>query len=229
MTGLAAIASSYNGLLITAERAAAVFQEARQGGLLRCTTPTAMPPPRFWLFCAPIWMRTRLTLKPCRRRIIANWAGVLQHVLDTVQAAHDLGLRVEAVTPGRSPGSTILRVPVGGRALSGKGVSPNIPWHVTGFHPDYKMTRRPGDQRCCAAACRRYWPGGRLALCARRQPAGPGRLAGRHGVPALPGPVWCAAAATPCWNRLTRAHTCPRCAAPTPGVAERTCSRRELV
>jgi len=68
--------------------------------------------------------------------------GVLQHVLDTIQGAHDLGLWVEVVTlvvPGFN--DTTDELMDAARFIA--SVSPEIPWHVTAFHPDYKMTDPP--------------------------------------------------------------------------------------
>lgn len=64
---------------------------------------------------------------------------VLQNTLDGIQRAHDLGLWVEVVTlvvPGFNDSNEELWEAA--RFLS--GVSPDIPWHVTAFHKDYKMT-----------------------------------------------------------------------------------------
>ena len=42
------------------------------------------------------------------------------------------------------------------------GVSPDIPWHVTAFHGDYKMTEPPEHDRRHAARGRRHRPRGGL-------------------------------------------------------------------
>jgi pyruvate formate lyase activating enzyme len=65
--------------------------------------------------------------------------GMLKHVLATIQQAHDLGLWVEVVTlviPGFNDSNDELWQAA--RFL--RSVSANIPWHVTAFHKDYKMT-----------------------------------------------------------------------------------------
>jgi len=67
---------------------------------------------------------------------------VLQNVLDTIQHAHNLGLWVEVVTlviPGFNDSTDELWEAA--RFIS--SVSTDIPWHVTAFHPDYKMTDPP--------------------------------------------------------------------------------------
>jgi pyruvate formate lyase activating enzyme len=64
---------------------------------------------------------------------------VLQNVLDTIQKAHDMGLWVEVVTlvvPGFNDGNEELFE----MARFLRSVSVDIPWHVTAFHKDYRMT-----------------------------------------------------------------------------------------
>jgi pyruvate formate lyase activating enzyme len=65
--------------------------------------------------------------------------GVLSHVLDSIRRAHDLGLWVEVVTlvvPGFNDSTEELLEAA--RYIA--SVSADIPWHVTAFHPDYRMT-----------------------------------------------------------------------------------------
>ncbi|MBN2810120.1 MAG: AmmeMemoRadiSam system radical SAM enzyme [Deltaproteobacteria bacterium] len=65
----------------------------------------------------------------------------LQPVLDNVQLLHELGVWVEVTTlviPGLNDGEGELR----DIARFIKGVSANIPWHVTAFYPTFKMLDR---------------------------------------------------------------------------------------
>jgi len=65
--------------------------------------------------------------------------GVLQNTLDGIQRARQAGLWVEIVTlviPGFNDSSEELWDAA--RFLA--GISTDIPWHVTAFHKDYKMT-----------------------------------------------------------------------------------------
>src|SRR5204863_72815 len=65
--------------------------------------------------------------------------GVLQHVLDAIRMVYERGFWLELVTlvvPGFNDDSAQLR-----RAADYiASVSPEIPWHVTAFHKDYRMT-----------------------------------------------------------------------------------------
>jgi pyruvate formate lyase activating enzyme len=67
--------------------------------------------------------------------------GVLQHVLDTIRRVYEAGIWLEVLTlvvPGFNDSNEELWE----AATFIRSVSPDIPWHVTAFHPDYKMTDR---------------------------------------------------------------------------------------
>ncbi|MDH4317632.1 MAG: AmmeMemoRadiSam system radical SAM enzyme [Desulfobulbaceae bacterium] len=66
----------------------------------------------------------------------------LEPVLDTVRLLHDRGVWVEITTlliPGLNDSEDELRK----IASFIKNIDPAMPWHVTAFHPTYKMTDRP--------------------------------------------------------------------------------------
>ena len=67
---------------------------------------------------------------------------MVDNILDTVQMVHDRGFWEEIVTlviPGFNDSTDELK-----RAADFiASVSPDIPWHVTAFHPDYLMEDRP--------------------------------------------------------------------------------------
>ncbi len=66
----------------------------------------------------------------------------LQPVLDSIQNAYDLGYWVEVVTL-LIPGYNDSPEELWDAARTIVKVSPGIPWHVTGFHPDYHMLDFP--------------------------------------------------------------------------------------
>jgi pyruvate formate lyase activating enzyme len=83
----------------------------------------------------------------------------VQGVLDSVKLAHDLGIWVECTTliiPDLNDSDRELRK----IAEFIESVSPDIPWHVTAFHPDYKMMDRG---RTPAKTLNRAWRIGRDA------------------------------------------------------------------
>ena len=135
-------------------------------------------------------MRDDFYRKVCKAR--------LQPVLDTITRLKQLGVWVEVTTlviPGHNDSEAELTE----IANFIKGVSPAIPWHVTAFHPTFKMMDRPatpvatlrpgpGDRpggRAPLRLCGQYPGGGRrehLLLCL---PGAAHRTAGVHH-PALP-------------------------------------------
>ncbi len=69
--------------------------------------------------------------------------GRLQPILDSIRLIHQMGFWLEVVTlviPGFNDSDEELRQIAEFLA----GISPDIPWHVTAFHKDYKM-RDPDD------------------------------------------------------------------------------------
>jgi pyruvate formate lyase activating enzyme len=138
--GAASVASTYNEPLITSEWAVEVFKLAREAGMHTLYVSNGNGTPEALDYLAPHLDGYKIDLKTMRdatyRRIIG---GVLQHVLDTIQNAYDRGFWVEIVTliiPGMNDDEAELR----DAAEFIHSVSPDIPWHVTGFYPTYKMT-----------------------------------------------------------------------------------------
>lgn len=66
----------------------------------------------------------------------------LQPVLDSIRLHHELGIWVEVATLV-IPGYNDAREDFEGIAGFIASVDPEIPWHVTRFHPDYKLTSQP--------------------------------------------------------------------------------------
>jgi len=67
-----------------------------------------------------------------------NCKGSLQPVLETIKALHGAGIHVEVTTlvvPGRNDSADELKRIAGYLA----GISPDVVWHVSRFHPDYKV------------------------------------------------------------------------------------------
>jgi pyruvate formate lyase activating enzyme len=151
--GASVVASSYNEPLITAEWAVAVFSEAIQAGMRCAFVSNGNATPEVVDYLAPYLTAYKVDLKSMQDRNYRALGGVLQHVLDTIQLAHDRGLWVEVVTlivPDFNDGTGELME----AARFIRSVSPDIPWHVTAFHPDYQMqdgTRTTADTLIRAA------------------------------------------------------------------------------
>jgi pyruvate formate lyase activating enzyme len=137
--GAQVIASSYNEPLITSEWAVAIFKLAQAAGLKCVYVSNGNATPEVLDYLRPYLNGMKIDLKSMQDKNYRRLGGVLQNVLDTIRRARDLGLWVEVVTlvvPGFNDSNEELWE--AGRFLT--SVSPDIPWHVTAFHPDYKMT-----------------------------------------------------------------------------------------
>ena len=88
------------------------------------------------------WVRLyKVDLKGFRDRPYRDLGGTLERVLATIRSLHEKGFWVEIVTlvvPGFNDSPEELR----DIARFLVSVSPDVPWHVTAFHPDYKMDDR---------------------------------------------------------------------------------------
>ncbi len=138
-TNASVLVSSYNEPLITSEWALDIFKRAKAAGLKCAFVSNGHATPEVLAYLRPYLDAYKIDLKSMQDRNYRRLGGVLQHVLDSIQKAHDLGLWVEVVTlvvPGFNDSNQELWDAA--RFLT--SVSPDIPWHVTAFHKDYKMT-----------------------------------------------------------------------------------------
>jgi pyruvate formate lyase activating enzyme len=133
------VASSYNEPLITSEWAVDVFKEANTRGLKCAYVSNGNMTREVLEFLRPHIIGYKIDLKTMNDKRYRQLGGVLQKVLDGIKMAKESGLWVEVVTlviPGFNDSNAELMEAA--RYLV--SVSPEIPWHVTAFHPDYKMT-----------------------------------------------------------------------------------------
>jgi pyruvate formate lyase activating enzyme len=138
-TGAKVIASSYNEPLITSEWAVAVFRQAAQAGLKCVYVSNGNATPEVLEYLRPHLDGMKIDLKSMQDKNYRQLGGVLKNVLDTIQRVKELGLWLEVVTlvvPGFNDSNAELWEAA--RFLS--SVSADIPWHVTAFHSDYKMS-----------------------------------------------------------------------------------------
>ena len=139
--GARMLVSTYNEPLITAEWAAAIFQQARAHGLLTGMVSNGNGTERVLEFLRPHIDLYKVDLKSFDDRHYRSLGGRLGPILDTIRWLHREGVWLEIVTlliPGFNDSPEELRALT--RFLA--DVSPDIPWHVTAFHPDYGMTDR---------------------------------------------------------------------------------------
>jgi pyruvate formate lyase activating enzyme len=138
-SGARLVVSSYNEPLITAEWAVAVFREAKAEGLACAFVSNGNATTEALDFLKPWIVAYKIDLKGFNDRRYRTLGGTLEHVCNGIRMVHERGLWVEVVTlvvPGFNDGEAELRA----IAKFLVSVSRDIPWHVTAFHPDYKMT-----------------------------------------------------------------------------------------
>ncbi|MDE3156602.1 MAG: AmmeMemoRadiSam system radical SAM enzyme [Acidobacteriota bacterium] len=141
--GAKLVVSTYNEPLITSEWAVAVFKEARKAGLLTAFVSNGNGTPQVLDYLRPWIDLYKVDLKSFDDRHYRQLGGRLEPILATIRQLHAMGVWVEIVTlliPGFNDSDEELKQMTAFLA----GVSPDIPWHVTAFHEDYKM-RGPGD------------------------------------------------------------------------------------
>jgi len=133
-----AAVSTYNEPLITIEWSVEVFKEAKARGLVCGYVSNGNGTPEALAFLRPYLDLFKIDLKCFDDKHYRKLGGVLSNVLATIEQAAASGYWVEIVTlvvPGFNDSDEELsRI-----AAFIAGVSRNIPWHVTAFHPDYKM------------------------------------------------------------------------------------------
>jgi pyruvate formate lyase activating enzyme len=140
--GARIITSTYNEPLITSEWAVAVFREAKRAGLVCSYVSNGNGTPEVLDFIQPFVSLYKVDLKSFRDKRYREMGGTLAAVLETIRSLHARGIWLEVVTlviPGFNDGDAELAE----LAAFLASVSPDLPWHVTAFHQDYKMTDPP--------------------------------------------------------------------------------------
>jgi len=214
--GAGAVVSTYNEPLITAEWAVEIFKHAREASLLTGFVSNGNATPEVLEFLRPWCDLYKADLKSFQDRRYRELGGRLQPILDSLRRIHAMGFWLEVVTlivPGFNDSDEELREIAGFLA----GISPDVPWHVTAYHRNYKMLdsrdTKPADLLRAVEAGRRAGlryvyagnlPGAVGGLEDTRCPGCGETLIRRHGFRVLD-------------YRLTSEGRCPKCAAAIPG------------
>jgi pyruvate formate lyase activating enzyme len=137
--GARLVVSSYNEPLITSEWAVEIFKKTKPAGFVCGYVSNGNATPEVLDYIRPWVDLYKIDLKGFDDRNYRKLGGVLENVLDTIRMVYERGFWLEIVTlviPGFNDSNDELQ-----RAADFiAGVSPDIPWHVTAFHKDYKMT-----------------------------------------------------------------------------------------
>jgi pyruvate formate lyase activating enzyme len=215
--GARLLVSTYNEPLITAEWGVEIFRHARRRGLLTAFVSNGNGTPQVLDYIQPHIDCYKVDLKSFDDRHYRQLGGRLAPILDTIKSLHARGVWVEIVTllvPGFNDSSDELRDLTAFVA----DVSPDIPWHVTAFHRDYRMTDRPDttDRQLVDAAAIGRTSGLRYVYAGNR----PGRVGDLEDTRCAS----CGATLverrgyTIIDRRITASGRCPDCSTAVPGV-----------
>jgi pyruvate formate lyase activating enzyme len=136
--GAPVMVSTYNEPLITADWAVEIFKQAKAAGIVCGFVSNGNATPEVLEFIRPYVDLYKIDLKGFDDKHYRELGGVLDNVLDSIKRVHQMGFWMEIVTllvPGFNDGDDEMK----GIADFLAGVSVDIPWHITAFHPDYKM------------------------------------------------------------------------------------------
>ena len=139
--GSRVLVSTYNEPLITSEWGAAIFREGKARGMTCAYVSNGNATPEVLRFLRPLVDLYKVDLKGFDDRRYRELGGVLANVLRSLEDLKALGFWVEVVTlvvPGFNDSDQELQ----GIARFLAGLGREVPWHVTAFHPDYKMDDR---------------------------------------------------------------------------------------
>ncbi len=137
--GAKVITSTYNEPLITSEWAVEIFKEARREGLVCSYVSNGNGTEKVLDYIAPYVDLYKVDLKGFSEAHYRDLGGTLQPVLDTIKGLKQRGIWVEVVTlvvPDFNDSDQELTKIAEFLA----GVDRDIPWHITAFHQDYRMT-----------------------------------------------------------------------------------------
>ena len=144
-SGSKCVASSYNEPLITSEWAMAVFKAAKKAGFTCMYISNGNATREVLEYIRPYTDGYKIDLKTMNDKSYRKLGTVLDRVLDGIRMVHEMGFWQEIVTliiPGFNDSEDELR----DAARFIASISADIPWHVTAFHKDYKMTDAANTQ-----------------------------------------------------------------------------------
>ena len=141
-SGAKIIASTYNEPLITTEWAVEIFKEAKKVGLKTAFISNGHATPETLNYLHPYLDAYKIDLKSMQDKNYRKLGGMLQNVLDSIKRVYELGIWLEVVTLV-VPNFNDSNEELWDMARFLAEISPNIPWHVTAFHRDYK--RQSGE------------------------------------------------------------------------------------
>lgn len=133
------VTSTYNEPLITSEWAVDIFKEAKKFNLATSYVSNGNGTPEVLEFIKPYLDLYKIDLKSFNDKNYRKLGGKLESVLNMIKNVHQAGIWLEVLTL-TIPGFNDSKEELTQIAEFIADISVDIPWHVTGFHKDYKMT-----------------------------------------------------------------------------------------
>ena len=133
------VVSSYNEPLITAEWSKVIFERCAEAGFTCGFVSNGNATAEALDFIGPWIGAYKVDLKSFNDVNYRKLGGVLENVKATIRMVYERSIWLEVLTlivPGFNSAEEELRA----IAQFIASVNPQIPWHVTAFHKDYKMT-----------------------------------------------------------------------------------------
>lgn len=132
------LVSTYNEPLITSEWAVSIFKQAKKAKLRTAYVSNGHASSQVIDYLKPWLDFFKVDLKCFNDAHYRQLGGNLKTVLETIRLLKERAFWIEIVTlciPHFNDSEKELR----DIAQFIASVSPDIPWHITGFHPDYRM------------------------------------------------------------------------------------------
>ena len=145
-SGSRLVVSTYNEPLISSEWARSIFRLAKEEAFITGYVSNGNATPEVLDHLRPVTDLFKVDLKGFDDRAYRSLGAVLANVLDTLEQLKQRGYWVEVVTllvPGFNDSENELRELTRWLAR----LDPMIPWHVTAFHSDYKMSATASTTR----------------------------------------------------------------------------------
>lgn len=135
------IVSTYNEPFVTIDWAEHIFDLAHQAGLKTAMVSNGYATKQGLQKIQPHLDALKIDLKSSSPATYQTLGGKIDTVIESIAYAHSLGIWVEVVTL-LIPGFNDSHEEVWRTARLLAEIDNSIPWHITAFHPDYKMKDR---------------------------------------------------------------------------------------
>lgn len=136
------VASTYNEPLISNEWAVEIFKLAKADGLANAYVSNGFASPEALDYVMPWLDAANIDLKCFSDDSYRPLGGRLQPVLDTIRTLHENGKWVE-ITTLLVPGFNDSPEEISRIARFVAATNPDIPWHVSAYHANYKYRDAP--------------------------------------------------------------------------------------